>query len=398
MIPTPSVGPELEVLLSAQERFEECRKEWTVRAGRNLCDMAYANPYGGPAPEVVAAIGDALRSDRVLDLQYTPYGGATITRRLIAQRLSQTHGEPFRWRDVVMTPGAMAALNVVFRFLRGSDGGGEVIVLTPCWMDYPLYLTNLGLTPVLVPLRRGTFRLDLDAIERAIGPATRAVVLSQPANPTGVLYSLEELQALAAVLDAAGRGTGNRPWLVSDECHRDVVFGPSAFVPPGRYYDRTLVIYSFGKAYLIQGQRTGYVAVPPRVDERDALARHFERLCRAMGFCTPTALMQLAVRRLLTITPDLGPLSARRARVSAALVEAGYDLPDSEATFFLYPRSPDADDFRFAERLARQGVLVLPAALFHDRGHFRIALTASDEMVDRALRVLRDVLTVSRGS
>jgi aspartate aminotransferase len=182
------LSPELDRLLALQERFDRLRRDTALRSGRALCDLAYANPYDGPDPAVVAALRDALDSDRALDLQYTPYGGATVTRRLVAQGLSDQYGHRFHFRDVILTPGAMAALNILFRAVR-AERGGEVVVITPCWMDYPLYLVELGLRPVLVPVAPHTLRLDLERLRAALGPATRAVVLSQPANPTGVIYS-----------------------------------------------------------------------------------------------------------------------------------------------------------------------------------------------------------------
>jgi aspartate aminotransferase len=385
----PPLAAELERLLSLQERFERLRRDTLLRKGQALCDLAYASSYDGPDPAVLTAIREALDSERALDLQYTPYGGATITRRLVAQQLSGRYGLGFHYRDVILTPGAMAALNILFRAVR-ADGpdGGEVVVVAPCWMDYPLYLVQLGLRPVLVPVDSRSLRLDLDRLRAALGPATRAIVLSQPANPTGIVYSREELGALAALLRAQGRP----PLLVSDECHREICGAGVTVTSPVELYDETCVVYSFGKSLLAQGQRIGYIAVSPRISGGRAVAEHLERICRMMGFCTPTALMQLAVRRLLDRTPSqLAAISAierRRAWAVTALRGAGYELVPPEATFFLYPRSPDPDDFELAARLAERGVLVLPSTLFHHPGHFRISLTATDEMLDRALRVL----------
>lgn len=377
---------ELDGLLSLQERFDQLRRDALLQKGPALCDLAYANSYDGPDPEVLKAIREALDSDRALDLQYTPYGGATITRRLIAQQLSQRYASRFNYRDVIMTPGAMAALNILFRSIRADDRiGGEVILVTPCWMDYPLYLVQLGLRPVMVPVDPHTLRLDLDRLHAAIGPATRAVVLSQPANPTGVVYSREELGALAGLL----RAVDPRPLLISDECHRDICGDGVDLTSPMELYDETCVVYSFGKSLLMQGQRIGYIAVSPRITGGRAVPELLERICRMMGFCTPTALMQLAVRRLLQRTPPHLPTIARRREWAVtALRAAGYELVPPEATFFLYPRSPDPDDFAFAKRLTARGVLVLPSSLFHHKGHFRISLTATDEMLDAALRAL----------
>ncbi|HVS18815.1 MAG TPA: aminotransferase class I/II-fold pyridoxal phosphate-dependent enzyme, partial [Planctomycetota bacterium] len=227
-------------------------------------------------------------------------------------------------------------------------------------------------------------RLDLPAIAAAIGPRTVALLLMQPVNPTGLLHDETELRALAQLL----REAPAPPLLISDESHREVRWGPEPFVSPARFWERTCVIHSFGKSLRLQGQRIGYVAVPPAMPERAEYIDTLETLCRVMGFGTPTALMQLALGDLLEHVPDWSALQSRRATAIEALRAGGYEVVPSQATFFLYPRSPDADDWAHAERLAQRGVLVLPAPVFHHRGHFRIALTCTDSMFDRAVTVL----------
>jgi len=383
--------PPLPAALSAyagpQQRFERLR-EWTLqhRASR-VRDLAYANAHDGPAPDVIDAIRGALDSPRALDLQYTPYGGSVITRRVVARGLGAIGGAPYEWRHVVMTPGAMAALNVAFRAARREGRRDEAIVVTPCWIDHPLYLANLGYHPRFVPVDPGSLHLDLAAIERALNPDTRVVVLSQPCNPTGVVYGDDELAALGELLSRAP----SRPLLVSDECHRDIVYGePAPRVPsPAEHYPCTCVVYSFGKSWFMQGQRVGYAAVAPTMPHADAFAERLVTWCRVMGFCTPTALMQLAVRELVGRRPDLTAIAARRERAVVRLEAAGYQLVPSQATFFLYPRVPwGQDDFAFTELLAREGVLVLPSSVFHHGGHVRLSLTARDEDVDAALEVM----------
>jgi len=389
---TGHLSPALESLLHPQERFDSLYQVYMRRAGHNACDLAYANAYDGPDLIVTRAIEDALHSHRSLQLQYTPYGGDTITRRLIADKLTQIYEECFHWRDVILTPGAMAALNVVFRALK-TDGPDELIVLTPCWMDYPLYLVQMGFKPVLVPLKRVTFRFDFALIENAITPATRAIIFSQPANPTGIVYADEELAQLAKLLQQKSAGRPEPLLVISDECHRDVVYAPNAFVSPLRHYDATIIVYSFGKSLLMQGQRIGFIGISPRTRGRECLQRLLERNCRMMGFCTPTALMQVAIRKLLAHGPDLTRLAARRDRITSALRSFGYSVISPQATFFIYVRSPNPDDFAFTEKLASKGVFVLPGSLFHDPGYVRISVTASDKMVDRALPVFRSLLT-----
>jgi aspartate aminotransferase len=377
----------IDALLTPQARYEELRSRTMVRAGARLCDLGYANAWDGPPAEVRAALEKALHAPRQLDLQYTPYGGATITRRHVARSLPPVRGRRFTWRHVVMTPGAMAALNVVFQSLRGGPGApGEVVVVTPCWLDVPLYLENLGLSCVFAPVDPLTLRLDLGRIEDALGPATRALVLAQPANPTGLVASPDELRALSALLDAKAPEC----LLVSDECHRDVVFGEHAFVSPLDFHARACAVYSFGKTWAMQGQRIGYVAVSPAWEPGLALSEELARQCRVMGFATPTSLMQIAVRELAGQSPGFAHIAARRQRAIAGLARAGYDVVPSQATFFLYPRVPSGEAFAFAERMAGRGVLVLPAELFHHAGHFRLSLTATDDMLERALEALAE--------
>jgi aspartate aminotransferase len=380
-----SLSARLEELLAVQERVDTLRDEAIRRAGAGLADLAYANSYDGAPAEVLEVLRGALAPARPLDLQYTPYGGGTVARRLVAESLTASHGDRFQFRDVVLTPGAMAALNVVFRAVREDVGAGEVLVVTPCWLDYPLYLENLGLGARLVPVQPRSLRLDLAAIEAALGPQTRAVILSQPANPSGVLYGADELRALGELLGRAARP----PLLISDECHRGFVLPGQTFVSPMAFYDRTCLVYSMGKSLFLQGQRIGYLAVSPRHPDRRPFARLLERLMRVTGFCTPTALMQQALEGLLPLRPDLTALIDRRARALDGLERAGYKVVPSQATFFLYPESR-GDDMTFTERLARRGVLVLPAGVFHHRGHFRISLTARDDMLARALTVLAE--------
>jgi aspartate aminotransferase len=383
----PALASDLELYAAPQRRFDELRERTSKQFGARTCDLAYANPYDGPATAALDAIRGALASDRGLDLQYTPYGGATITRRLVARRLGTYRGEPVTWKHVVMTPGAMSALNVVFRAVRRDDQENEIVVVTPCWLDYPLYLAHLGIRPRFVPVQPTTLRLDLDGLARALSPHTRAVVLSQPANPSGLLYGDEELGALARIL----RESAAEPLLISDECHRDVVFGRARFVSPAEHYDATCIVHSFGKSWFMQGQRIGYAAVSPNMPEALAFADRLVAFCRIMGHATPTALMQLAVRDLVGRKPAFDAIARRKERAAHALQRVGYRLADSCATYFLYPEVPGGgDDVAFCDALASRGVLVLPSALFHHRGHFRLSLTADDAQTERALEILED--------
>jgi aspartate aminotransferase len=383
------ISPELQALLEPLERFESIRRR-AVRLGNRLADLSYANPYEGVRQAARTALREALDDERLLDLQYAPYGGQTLARRAVADALRESHELPFAFDDVVLTPGAMSALHVALRTC-GSPGD-EVVVPVPCWLDYPLYARSMDLVPRLVPLA-DDFGLDLDAIAEAIGPRTCGLVLSHPGNPTGRSFGREALVQLASVLEQAEARSGRPVTVIADETHRD-------FVEPGRYQSaaasvqRAVIVYSFGKYHFMQGQRLGYGAVSPRHPERRDTADEMVRWTRIAGFATPTALMQRALPRLLEMRHDLGWIGAARARLVGVLTGSGYSVTNPDATLFLYVRTPPPyeDDFAFVERLASRGVLALPAPVFHHGGYFRLSLTASGPMLQRAEAVLDEVV------
>jgi aspartate aminotransferase len=380
----------LEPLLEPQERLDRLIAAAFRRFGPRLVDLSYANPYEGATEEVMHVLRRVTAERKGLSLQYTPYAGRPVTRRAIAAGLEQEYGLPFRFQDIVMTSGGMAGLNVVSRALfRPAD---EVIVLTPCWQDYPLYLRNLNIPSRLVSLQRDK-RLDLSAISRAIGPATRGLLFSHPCCPTGRVYSEEEIVGLSEILEQAQARFGTSIYLVSDEVHRHLVWSGDTFVSPLASYPRSVMIYSFGKALALQGQRIGYVAVSPQMAEREELSVDLERCVRMMGFGSPTSLMQHAVCDLVDYRPSTEALSRKQAQVRGALTSYGYEVCDGGATFYVYVKSPLADDFAFAELLASHGVVVVPSTLFHDPGYVRLSLTARADSIASALPVFGAVLS-----
>jgi aspartate aminotransferase len=379
------IAPDLELLLRPLESFEEIRRR-AVRLGARLCDLSYANPYEGVAGSTRHALRETLADERLLDLQYSPFGGQTAVRRAVADALTASHGLPFAFDDVVLTPGAMAALHLA---LRGSGApGDELIIPVPCWLDYPVYARHVGLEPVLVRLRDGDFTLDIDAIADAITERTCALLLSHPSNPAGQNYSPESLTALAEALARAEQRTGRAVTLIADEAHRDFTV-PESFRSTSGVWPTTLIVYSFGKYHFMQGQRIGYVAVSPRHPKRAELSHELVQWARIAGFCTPTALMQRALPRLLSLRHDYSWVACWRDRFVGTLSAAGYAIASPDATLFMYVATPTPhDDFDFVRSLAAAGVLVLPAALFHHRGYFRLSLTGSERMLEQALPIL----------
>jgi aspartate aminotransferase len=380
------IPAEFERLLQPLERFESIRRR-VVRLGDRLCDLSYANPYGGAEQQVRAAIRSALDDERLLDLQYAPFGGQTLARRAVADALRTSHDLPFAFSDVILTPGAMSALHLAL--LTGGREGGEVVIPVPCWLDYPLYVRATGLRPVPVPLAPDTFDLDVTAVADAISERSCAVLLSHPANPTGRNYAPAQLAALAEALGRAEERLGRELTLIADETHRDFTEDGSYHSAAG-FWKRTVVVYSFGKYHFIQGQRLGYVAVSPRHPARREASAELARWTRITGAATPTALMQRTIPRLLALRHDQTWLPRWRQRLVQQLTLDGYTVVPPDATLFVYVQTPSGrDDFDFVTELASEGVLVLPAPVFHHSGYFRLSLTGSEEMLKGALPILK---------
>jgi aspartate aminotransferase len=380
------IDGELEDLLRPLERFESIRRR-AVRLGDRLYDLSYANPYGGALESARAVLMNALAEERQLDLQYSPFGGLTLARRAVADALRASHGLRFRFDDVILTPGAMSALHIALRAV--GRPGDEVIIPVPCWLDHPLYVRTVGLHCVLVPLTSGTFDLDVEAIAGAVTDRTCAVLLSHPANPTGRGYAAEQLAALALALGRAEAQLGVEITLIADETHRDFTEA-GQYRSAAEFWERILIVYSFGKYHFMQGQRLGYVATSPRHPARGQISAELTRWTRITGIATPTALMQRAVPELLALHHDQGWLSRWRHRVVQQLMADGYTVVHPNATLFVYVRTPpNADDFDFIAELASEGVLALPAPVFHHTGYFRLSLTGSEQMMESALPILK---------
>jgi aspartate aminotransferase len=235
------------------------------------------------------------------------------------------------------------------------------------------------------------FDIDLGAIEAAITPRTRAIIVNSPHNPTGRIFSEETLQALADILTRASERIGHTIYIISDEAYRRILFDGRSCPTPAAFYPATFVVYTFGKALLAPGERIGYVALAPGFPQRETIRVGLTVAQVLSGYGWPNAILQHAIDDLDKEIIDLDLLQRKRDRMVSGLRAAGYSTSEPEGTFYLVVKSPDPDDFAFCERLAEQDVFVLPGMFFEAPGYFRISLTATMEMIERALPVFASV-------
>jgi aspartate aminotransferase len=345
------------------------------------CDFLFGNPHDVATPAYVDALTRATQPTGPDHYAYKM--NEREATEAVAAGLQARFGLPFDSNDVFMTNGNFAGLAICLRLL--VDPGDEVIFVSPPWFFYEALITGSGATPVRVHADRATYELDLEVLAAAITPRTRAVIVNSPNNPTGRIYPADVLDALAVLLgDASGRH-GRRIYLLSDEAYNRIVFDDRDFSTPVAHYPHAFLLYTYAKTLLAPGSRLGYVALPPSMPERDALRDGMLVAQIATGLAFPVAPLQYAVPELDRLAVDLKSLQRRRDLLCSALRDQGYDLVVPEGAFYITVRSPIPDDMAFCEGLADHGVFVLPGAMFELPGSFRISVTASDEMVERAI-------------
>ena len=350
-------------------------------------DPAMANfAVGNPQEMPLAGYVEALRTHLTpLHKDWFAYKfSEPESQAAVARTLSQRSGLAWDPADVAMTNGGFAALAVSLRALL--EPGDEVVFLSPPWFFYELLILAAGGDPVRVRLEPPAFEIDPGAIERAIGPRTRAVLVNSPHNPSGRVYDLATFRALGETLQAAGERFGRPIHLLSDEPYNRIVFDGGFAHSPAEVYPHTVITYSYGKTLLAPGMRIGYATVPPTMPGREAFREAVMLAQLANGFSFPNALLQHAIEDLERLSIDIGALERRRDRLVPALRAMGYETSWPEGTFYVMARAPIADDVAFADVLVRHGVLVLPGTIVEVPGWFRISLTASDEMVENGLR------------
>lgn len=359
------------------------------RLESGMCDFTFGNPHEMPLEGIVSAIRErAIPHDKNWFAYKT---SEQDPQAFVAEGLSRELDLTFEPGDIALTTGAFAAIMVAFRLV--VDAGDEVIYSEPAWFCYEPMLLAGNAVPRKVNLQPPTFDLDLAAVEAAIGPKTRLVIVNTPHNPTGRIYSRASLEVLADLLERASSRIGHRIFLLSDEPYRQLRFDGRGFTSPAALYPWTLISYSFGKVLLAPGQRLGYLALSPLMPtaDRHALRSVMFSAQMALGWCFPNAVMQYAVPDLDKLSIDRVALTRRRDWFMAALSSAGYSVLVPEGTFYLWSKWTDNDPQRQWNALADRDVFVLPGSIMNAPSYFRISLTASDEMVERALPAFIEV-------
>ncbi len=362
--------------------FEEgIRLKQEFGAG-NVYDFSLGNPNVEPPEEFRQALREVAAADIPGKHAYMPNAGYPETRRAVADYLFREQGVAITAEQVVMTVGAGGALNVVFKTIL--DPGDEVLIPTPFFVEYRFYVDNGGGITVTVPTRED-FSLDLTAIEAAINKNTKAVLINSPNNPTGRVYDVASLEGLAAVMRRKSGDYGRTIYLVSDEPYRDIVYDGVRVPGIMKLYGHSILVFSYSKSLSLSGERIGYIAVHPECEDAADLMGGLVLCNRMLGFVNAPALMQRVIARLQGVNVDAGIYKRKRDLLCEGLASVGYEVSKPEGAFYLFQKTPIADDVAFVRALQEERILAVPGSGFGGPGFIRIAYCVDDATIKNAM-------------
>ncbi len=355
-------------------------------------DKVFDFSLGNPPEEPPEAFHRELR--RVVEEpipgmhRYMPNAGFTWVREAVARTVAKESGFQVEARHIVMTVGAGAALNVALKALL--DPGEEVILLAPYFVEYGFYVENHGGRPVVVRTSEG-FQLDLDAIDRAITERTKAVILNSPNNPTGVVYPEGQIRGLGELLRRRGASLGRDIYLISDEPYKRLIYDGVTYPQVFPHVDNAIIAMSHSKDLALAGERIGYLAVSPRCADMERLLDAMVFANRTLGFVNAPAMMQVLAARLQGVTIDIASYQRRRDILYHGLTSLGFETNRPQGAFYLFPKSPIADDVAFVQAAQKRLILVVPGSGFGCPGFFRIAYSVPEEMIERSMGAWREL-------
>jgi aspartate aminotransferase len=388
-----TISKNVEAILSRssfiRKMFEEGARLKAKHGADKVYDFSLGNPSLDPPEDFNKILIQTAGSSEKGLHRYMPNAGYPHVREAVAEYVSKEQKANIQGSDIIMTCGAAGGLNVIFKTIL--DSGDEVVVPAPYFVEYGFYVENhQGILKTVQT--KADFSLDIKAISGAITRKTKAVLINSPNNPTGQVYSKENLNDLGELLRNKGEELGKTIYLISDEPYRKIVFDgitvPSIF----NFCTDSIITSSYSKALSIPGERIGFIAVNPEATFKEELLNGMTLANRILGFVNAPAFMQRVVGSLQDVRVDALEYEKKRDILCEGLGAAGYDFVKPGGTFYLFPKTPIKDDVKFVDALREELVLAVPGSGFGAPGYFRIAFCVADKTIKNALPGFKKVI------
>ncbi|APG27120.1 aspartate aminotransferase [Syntrophotalea acetylenivorans] len=366
-----------------RKMFEEGARLRAERGAENIFDFTIGNPSTEPPASLQQELLKLAQQPVPGMHRYMSNAGYEETRQAVADHISKNASQQIEANHVIMTCGAGGGLNVVLKTILNP--GEEVIILTPYFVEYMFYIDNHGGTAETVATDPETFQLDVAAIEAAIGPNTRAIIINSPNNPTGVIYPAETLQAFGEMLARREQELGRTLFVISDEPYARLAYEGQSVPCIFNHIKNSVIVTSHSKDLALPGERIGYLAANPAMDGVEQFMGGAIFCNRVLGFVNAPALMQRLVTNLQEESVDINAYQEKRDLLYDHLTGLGFKMVKPQGGFYFFPESPLEDDVAFAQLAQKHNILVVPGRGFGAPGYFRIAYCVEREMIERSL-------------
>ncbi|MFC2011108.1 pyridoxal phosphate-dependent aminotransferase [Chloroflexota bacterium] len=348
----------------------------------NVFDLSLGNPVMEPPTEFRQELRRLVENPLPGMHRYMENAGYMETRTAVAEQLSLEAGINFTKDDIIMTCGAAGALNVILKTILNRED--EVIIFAPYFQEFINYIENHdGIVRVLPSDEQFVPRLDI--LETAIDSKTKAILINSPNNPSGVIYSEEFLHQLGELLSKKSKKFGKQIFLINDEAYRTIVYDGLKYPQVWDHYEQCIIATSHSKGLALPGERIGYIAVHPGLNQHNELVDGFIHCNRILGYVNAPALMQHIVRYLQAVTVSIAEYQRKRDSLYSHLTDMGYSIMKPKGAFYMFPKSPLEDDVALVRELQQWQVLTVPGRGFGSPGYFRISYCTDDKTLEGSL-------------
>lgn len=370
--------------------FEEGKRMAAIYGAENVYDFSLGNPNVPAPPEVKQAVLDVLAEEPSTFVHgYMNNAGFEDVREAIAGSLNKRFHTSFHQNNVLMTVGAASGMNVILKTLLNP--GDQVIVFAPYFLEYNAYIRNYDGQIVTVPPNTRDFQPDLKEFEKRITEKTKAVIINTPNNPTGVVYSEETLKSIGDILERKQKEYHRTMVLISDEPYRELAYDGVQVPYVTKYYDNTVVCYSYSKSLSLPGERIGYLVIPDELEDSSRVFGAASIANRVLGCVNAPSLMQRVIRRCLDAAVNVEAYDKNRNLLYHGLTACGFSCIRPQGAFYLFVKSPQEDERQFCEACKKHNILVVPGSSFACPGYVRISYCVSYEQIERSLPAFKKV-------